>query len=93
MTEELPIFEVLLHKRGRRWVWRVCPTSEVVMQGSELSQAAAKYVAYRSLFLLLRSAPYQLMQLINQKDAAYRRSGGSRSEAGLGYNRPTKIQL
>jgi hypothetical protein len=84
MPDQLPIFEVLLNKRGRRWIWRVCTISgKVVMQGSELSQDAAKYVAYRSFFLLLRSAPYQLMRLSSQKDAASRRSGPRRSQDDL----------
>jgi hypothetical protein len=86
MPDQLPIFEVLLNKRGRRWIWRVCTTSgKLVMQGSELSQDAAKYVAYRSFFLLLRSAPYQLTRLISQKDTASRRSGAKRSQDDLGH--------
>jgi hypothetical protein len=92
MPDQLPIFEVLLNKRGRRWIWCVCTTSsEVVMQGSEFSRAAAQYVACRSFFLLLRSAPYRLMRLSNQKGAAYRRPGGSRSQEDLGRGGSTNI--
>jgi hypothetical protein len=42
----------------------VCTTEgAVVMQGSESSRPAAKYKAYRALFLLLLSAPYRSIQL------------------------------
>jgi hypothetical protein len=61
------------------------------MQGSEFSQDGVKYVAYRSFFLVLRSAQNQLMRLSSQKDAAYRRSGGSRSLDDLGHGGSTKI--
>jgi hypothetical protein len=61
MTDQFPVFEVVLKKRGRTtWRWRVCtPTGDVVMHGSEASQPAARYKADRALFLLLLSAPYQ----------------------------------
>src|SRR5580693_131493 len=55
MTDQFPVFEVVLKKRGRTtWRWRVCtPTGDVVMHGSEASQPAARYKADRALFLLL----------------------------------------
>ena len=60
MSDQFPVFEVVLKRRGRTWSWRVCTTEgDVVMLGSESSRAAAKYKADRALFLLLMSAPYR----------------------------------
>jgi hypothetical protein len=60
MTDQFPVFEVVLKKRRRTtWRWCVCTTKgDVVMHGSETSQPAARYKADRALFLLLLSAPY-----------------------------------
>jgi hypothetical protein len=58
--DQLPVFELALKKRGRRWRWSVCTAEgDVVMMGSESSRPAAKYKADRALFLLLESAPYR----------------------------------
>jgi len=60
MSDQFPVFEVVLKRRGRTWSWRVCTTEgDVVMLGSESSRAAAKYKADRALFQLLLSAPYR----------------------------------
>jgi hypothetical protein len=62
--DQFPVFEVVLKKRGRKWRWCVCTTEgDVVMQGSDGSRPAAKYKAYRALFLLLLAAPYRSIQL------------------------------
>jgi hypothetical protein len=63
MPDQFPVFEAVLKQRGRGWTWRICKaTGDVIMDDSELSRSAAQYIAYRSLFLMLRSAPYQLMR-------------------------------
>jgi hypothetical protein len=65
MSDQFPIFHVILKKRGRTtWRWWV-RTNEgnVVMDGSESSRPTAKYAAERALFLLLLSAPYRMMRL------------------------------
>jgi len=60
MSDQFPVFEEVLKRRGRTWSWRVCTSEgDVVMLGSESSRAAAKYKADRALFLLLMSAPYR----------------------------------
>jgi hypothetical protein len=50
-----PMFEVTLRKRRRtRWQWRVSDSAgREIMQGWELSRAAARYKGERALFLLL----------------------------------------
>lgn len=54
---DFAVFEVVVHKRSRSWLWKVCLSSgEVVMTGRESSRAAAGYKSARALFLLL-SAP------------------------------------
>jgi hypothetical protein len=68
MLIQLPVFEVSLNKRGRIWNWRVCTIAgDVVMRGSGISRPAATYRAYRALFLLLQSAPYQSIRLANAR--------------------------
>lgn len=58
MSDEFPVFEIVLNKRGRAWKWQVRTTAgNIVMWGSELSRPAAMYNAYRAFFLLLQSAP------------------------------------
>jgi hypothetical protein len=61
MPHQFPVFDVVFKKSGRKtWRWWVRSTEgRVVMGGSESSRAAAKYRAYRALFLLLLSAPFQ----------------------------------
>lgn len=60
MSDQFPIFEVLLKRRGRRWSWSVSTTEgALVVMGSRSSRWAASYEANRALFLLL-SAPYRL---------------------------------
>jgi hypothetical protein len=61
MSDQFPIFEVLLKKRRRRWTWSICTTEGAdVMMGSQASRSAASYEANRAFFLLLLSAPYRL---------------------------------
>jgi hypothetical protein len=61
MTDRFPTFEMVLKKRGRKWTWCVRKSEGMaIMQGSEADRAAAKYQAYRALFLLLLTVPYQL---------------------------------
>jgi hypothetical protein len=58
--DQFQVFEVVLKKRRRKWLWRVCTTDgDVVIEGSEGSRPAAEYNANRALFLLLLSAPYR----------------------------------
>jgi hypothetical protein len=59
-SEQFQIFEVVLKKRRRKWLWSVSTTDgDAVIEGSESSRPAAKYNANRALFLLLLSAPYR----------------------------------
>jgi hypothetical protein len=70
MANQLPVFETFLRKRGRGWAWRVCTAAgDVVMCGSEGSRHAANYKAYRALFLLLQTAPYQLIRMSSARGA------------------------
>ena len=56
---QLPIFEALIKKRGRRWRWSVCTAEgQVVMEGVESHRISARYKANRALFLMLLCAPY-----------------------------------
>jgi hypothetical protein len=74
MRDQLPVFELLLKKRGRVWRWSVCTTEgQLVMRGRESSRPAAKYKAERALFLMLLCAPYQSARL-SPRDG-YDRSG------------------
>jgi hypothetical protein len=58
--DQFQVFEVVLKKRRRKWLWRVSTTDgDAVIGGSEGSRPAAKYNANRALFLLLLSAPYR----------------------------------
>ena len=58
--EQLQVFEVVVKKRRRNWLWRVSKTDgDAVIEGSESSRPAAIYNANRALFLLLLSAPYR----------------------------------
>ena len=59
-SDQFQVFEVVLKKRRRRWLWRVSTTDgDTSIEGSESSQPAANYNANRALFLLLLSAPYR----------------------------------
>jgi hypothetical protein len=59
-SDQFQIFEVVLKKRRRKWLWSVSTTDgDAVIEGSESSRPAAKYNANRALFLLLLSAPYR----------------------------------
>jgi hypothetical protein len=59
-SDQFQIFEVVLKKRRRKWLWRVSTTDGyALIEGSEGSRPAAKYKANRALFLLLLSAPYR----------------------------------
>lgn len=60
MSDRFPIFDVVLERRRRRWVWAV-RTNEgmLVITGSRSSRSAARYEAHRALFLMLLSAPYR----------------------------------
>jgi hypothetical protein len=59
-SDQFQIFEVILKKRRRKWLWSVSATDgDAVIVGSESSRPAAKYNANRALFLLLLSAPYR----------------------------------
>jgi len=64
-SDQFQIFEVVLKKRRRMWLWRVSTTDgDAVIEGSESSRPAAKYHANRALFLLLLSAPYRSIQTL-----------------------------
>jgi hypothetical protein len=59
-SDQFQVFEVVLKKRRRRWLWLVSRTDgDTVIEGSESSRPAANYNANRALFLLLLSAPYR----------------------------------
>ena len=59
-SDQFKIFEVVLKKRRRMWLWRVSTTDgDAVIEGLESSRPAANYNANRALFLLLLSAPYR----------------------------------
>ena len=60
MSDQFPTYEVVLKKRGRRWIWSVWTTEgKVVMAGAEIGRSAASYKANSALFLLLRSSPFR----------------------------------
>lgn len=60
MSDRFPIFEIILERRRRRWVWSVRTTEGMlVITGSSSSRSAARYEAHRALFLMLLSAPYR----------------------------------
>ena len=64
-SDQFQIFEVVLKKRRRKWLWRVSTTDgDAVIMGSESSRPAAKYHANRALFLLLLSAPYRSIRTL-----------------------------
>jgi len=64
-SEQFQIFEVVLKKRRRKWLWRVSTTDgDALIEGSESSRPAAKYNANRALFLLLLSAPYRSIRTL-----------------------------
>jgi hypothetical protein len=59
-SDQFQVFEVVLKKRRRTWLWVVSTTDgNAVIEGSESSRPAASYHANRALFLLLLSAPYR----------------------------------
>jgi len=58
----------------------VCTTErQIVMQGSNAADPAAKYKADRALFLLLLWAPYRSTRLSNSDGRDYDRSGRTHS--------------
>lgn len=60
MSDRFPIFDVVLERRRRRWVWAVRTTEGMlVITGSRRSRSVARYDAHRALFLMLLSAPYR----------------------------------
>src|ERR1700733_8009549 len=64
-SDQFQIFEVVLKKRRRKWLWSVSTTDgDAVIVGSESSRPAAKYNANRALFLLLLSAPYRSIRTL-----------------------------
>lgn len=59
MFDRFPIFDVVLERRGRRWLWSIRTTEgALVMTGSRSSRSGARYEAHRALFLMLLSVPY-----------------------------------
>jgi hypothetical protein len=82
MSDQLPVFETLLKKRGRLWKWFVCTTEgRIMMQGSESSRPAARYKADRALLLMLLCAPYQSTRLSGRDRTDYGPPGRSRSNS------------
>src|SRR6516164_1402293 len=60
--DQFPVFDVTVRRRGRAWRWSVSTTEgAVVMDGSERSRAAAAYQANRAIFLLLSTAPTNVL--------------------------------
>jgi hypothetical protein len=77
---QLPVFEALLKKRGRVWIWSVCTAEgQVVMQGVEGRRPSAVYKANRALFQMLLCAPYSYIPQPHGNRSAGRHSGRSRS--------------
>jgi hypothetical protein len=80
MPHQLPVFEVLLKKRGRAWKWSVCTAEgQVVMQGAESGRTFARYNANRALFLMLLCAPYSHIHPSNNDGRGPSHSGRSRT--------------
>jgi hypothetical protein len=64
-SDPFQIFEVVLKKRRRKWLWRVSTSDgDAVIEGSESDRPAAKYNANRALFLLLLSAPHRSIRTL-----------------------------
>ena len=80
MSDQLPVFEPLVKKRGRVWRWCLCTAEgHVVMRGTESSRPAAKYRADRALFLMLLCAPYRATRPKDRDVTGYNRSSRSHS--------------
>jgi hypothetical protein len=90
-VDQFSVFDLVLNKRGRTWQWSVC-TSEgaAVMVGSESSRPAAKYQADRALFLLLLSAPYQLIRINRADDVRPHRRDASASPQAEAAHAPRR---
>ena len=55
------MLEVVVIERRRKWKWQVCSAAgSPVMSGCERTREAARYQAYRALFLLLAASSTQL---------------------------------
>jgi hypothetical protein len=58
---ESNVLELVVIERRRKWKWQVCSAAgEPVMGGWERTRQAARYQAYRALFLLLAASSRQL---------------------------------
>jgi hypothetical protein len=78
MPEQLPLFEIRLRKRGRACRWYLCTTGgHSVMLGVERSRAAARYQAYRALFLMLLASAYRSSRPSDRGNSPSRRSPSS----------------
>jgi hypothetical protein len=52
---------VIIQGRPMKWKWQVCNAAGApVMSGSERTRQAARYQAYRALFLLLAASSWKL---------------------------------
>lgn len=59
MPDHLPLFEIHLRSRRRTCRWYLRTTEgRPVMHGSAGSRAAARYQAYRALFLMLSASAH-----------------------------------
>lgn len=68
--DHLEVFDLIIQKRSRSWLWKVCSSGgDILMRGRESSHAAANYQSARALFLLL-SVP----RTVGAKVPARRRS-------------------
>jgi hypothetical protein len=61
--DQFQMFELNVRKRRRLWLWSVSTVEgEVLVEGAASTRPAAKYDAYRALFMLLLSASWKLRQ-------------------------------
>jgi len=68
-TDQFPVFDTTVSRRGRVWRWFVSTTDgAVLMSGSESRRSAATYQANRAIFLLLSAAPYRSIRPANSVD-------------------------
>lgn len=78
MSDRFPIFDVIVERQRRRWVWSVRTTEGMmVITGSRSSRSAARYEAHRALFLMLLSAPYR--SRISRREIQASRASAQRS--------------
>jgi hypothetical protein len=62
-SDQFQMFELSVRKRRRLWLWSVSTAEgEAIVKGAASTRSAAKYSAYRALFMLLLSARWKFRQ-------------------------------